>query len=48
MAEKYHSCRADNKKGGQLAALFTVQILFDQRTPALRSAAGVKSRAEAL
>jgi hypothetical protein len=48
MAEKYHSCCAENKKGGQLAALFTVQMLVDQRTPALRNAAGVKSRAEAL
>lgn len=48
MAKKYHPRYARNKKGGLSAALFTFEMLADQRTPALRSAAGVKSRADAL
>ena len=36
-----------SKKAANPAALFTSQISDDQRTPALRRAAGVKSRAEA-
>lgn len=48
MAKTYHPPRNNKKKGGQQAALFTTQMLSDQRTPAFRSAAGVKSRADAL
>lgn len=48
MAKKYHPATREQKKGGPRAALFTDWMLSDQRTPALRSAAGVKSRADAL
>ena len=39
--------RDEPKKAANPAALFTSQISDDQRTPALRRAAGVKSRADA-
>ncbi|GEM_PF-2363998 len=48
MAKKYHPPLGEKKKGGQLAALFINWMPRDQRTPAFRSAAGVKSRADAL